>query len=80
MGRSPSTCMACTYHRHHYCDLTVDGRDREADFSYGDVGMRSQVEPEVVLVRLKLNRHTCEIGFPLEARSELDYCECMRDG
>ena len=39
-----------------------------------------QGEPDVVLVRLKLSRHTCEIGFPLEVRSELDYRKYMRDG
>ena len=63
--------MVCTYHRHHHCDLLVDGRDRETGFSYSDAGMCLQVEPDVVLVRPKLSRHTCEIGFPLEVEANL---------
>ena len=40
--------------------------------------MHLQVEREVVLVRLKLSRNICEIGFPLDARNEFDYRECMK--
>lgn len=76
----PQNAWYVPYHRHHSCDLLVDICNREAGFSYGDVGMCLQVEPEVVLVHPKPSHHTCEIGFPLEARSEVDHRECMRDG